>query len=89
MKRARREWEGVGKVDKEMGRCVGCEEEWRRGVRDVVRGCIAGSIALGGLRRGVGEGEGSKVRVEVPGVGAGVGGRYHAWWVVPKVVLPR
>lgn len=84
MKTARKEWEAVGKVAPQMGRCVGCEEAWRKGVRDVLRGCIAGSIAVAAVRREVGgEGKG-RGRVEV--LGAGVGGRYHAWWVVPKVV---
>lgn len=81
LKRARKEWEAVSKVGPETGRFVGCEEGWRKGVKDVLRGCIAGSIAVGAVRRAAGEGEG-KVRVEVPAVG----GRYHAWWVVPKVV---
>lgn len=80
MKTARREWDAVGKVGPEVGRCVGSEEAWRKGVRDVLRGCIAGSIAVGAVRREMG-GKG-KGKVEVPGVGE----RYHAWWVVPRVV---
>ena len=84
MRQARRQWEAVGKVGSEGAGCRGCEGEWRAGVRDVLRGCIAGCIAVGAVRRAVG-GEGDKVRAEVPGVG----GRYHAWWVVPKVVAGK
>ena len=54
-------------------------------MRDVLRGCIAGSIAISAVRKAVGENEADpkgRVRVEVPGVEA----RYHAWWVVPKIV---
>ncbi|KAA6410043.1 MAG: amino-acid N-acetyltransferase subunit Mak10 [Lasallia pustulata] len=56
LKRARKEWEAVSKVGPETGRCVGCEEGWRKGVKDVLRGCIAGSIAVGAVRRAAGRG---------------------------------
>ena len=69
-----------------MARCVGSEEEWRARVKDVIRSCIAGAIVAAGVKKwviaGCSEGE---LKVDVPGV-ADEGGRYHAWWAVPKIV---
>ena len=83
LKTARKEWEAVSKASPETGRFVGSEKAWRAGARDVIRACIAGSIAVGAVRKAVGaDGKMSgDVKVEVPTVAKA----YHAWWVVPKI----
>lgn len=87
MKMARREWEAVSKHSAEAARCQGCEDWWRSSIRDVVRACIAGNIAVATTRKGLVAARGKKVKdvlqVEFPDQGK----RYHHWWVVPSVSL--
>ena len=88
MKAARKEWEAISKVSAETARCAGCEDWWRSSVKDVVRACIAGNIALATARRGLtGLRDGRDVRdafkVELPEKTK----RYHPWWVVPTISI--
>ncbi len=101
IKKARRDWDTLGKLNKEAARCQGCETEWRANVKDVLRACIAAGIAVSAVRKVlVGAGEHARkdnlnakgqldlsmrLRIEIPVAGA----RYHDWWIVPKLhVLP-
>ena len=85
MKAARREWEAVSKTDAKTARCLGCEEWWKSSVRDVVRACIAGNVAVATAKRGMAALKGRDVpdalKVELPEKAK----RYHAWWVVPSI----
>ena len=88
---ARAAWDRVLKAEPEVARCIGSEEGWRAGVRDVMKSAIAVGICVAGLRKWVltgcpNMGERGSCRVELPGVGYGVG-PYHAWWIVPKVMV--
>jgi len=78
----------------EAARCRGCEGEWRKNVKDVLRACIATSIAISTVKKALGDVEakrgekadlGGRLKVDIPETGKG----YHDWWVVPKIsVLP-
>lgn len=87
MKMARREWEAISKQSAEAARCQGCEDWWKSSIRDVIRACIAGNIAVATTRKGLaasrGKGIHDVLQVEFPDQGK----RYHRWWVVPSVSL--
>ncbi|KAL8639196.1 MAG: hypothetical protein Q9228_003743 [Teloschistes exilis] len=83
---ARKEWEALGKLEAEKARCVNCEEWWRASVKDIVRACIACSIAIATMKKAVQTPHGKPMRevlkVEMPGEKS-----YHDFWLVPKVSL--
>ena len=87
MKAARKEWDAISKTDAETARCLGCEDWWKASVKNVVRACIAGSIAVATAKKGVMAASANKLntrdalRVEIPEKEK----RYHAWWVVPNI----
>lgn len=83
---ARKDWEALGKVEAEKARCVNCEEWWRASVKDVVRACIACSIATATMKKAIKTPHTKPVhevlKVEMPS-----GKAYHEFWLVPKVSL--
>ena len=96
IKQARKDWDTLSKMSADKARCRGCEGEWRKNVKDVLRGCIAAGIAISTVKKAldasggeVGNGKGpegnvdlsGRLKVEVPDAGK----RYHDWWVVPKI----
>lgn len=87
MKAARKEWDAISKTSPETARCLGCEDWWKASVRNVVRACIAGNIAVATARKGLMASSGDDrnitdvLRVEIPEKER----RYHAWWVVPSI----
>lgn len=87
IKGARKEWDAISKTDAETARCLGCEDWWRGSVKNVVRACIAGSIAVATAKKGLMAASANNrnirdaLRVEVPEKER----RYHAWWVVPNI----
>ena len=109
---ARKSFETLGKLDAHTSRSVLCEAEWRASVKNAQRACIAASIAVSTLEKGLvsvsptakkadeerRDREEDKLRSRVAGwkvdVPPGNGlpgqtvGRYHDWWVVPKVTAP-
>ena len=84
MKTARKEWEVISKTPAEIARCIGCEEAWRAGTKDVLRSLIAGGIAVATVRKWVAEERGKGKRGKKLKVDLG-GKRYSDWWIVPKV----
>ena len=83
--RARKDFELLSKLDGNTARCLGCEEAWKKNVKDCLRACISASISISMLKKALekaGDTGKEDVRVEVPPVGEG----YHDWWIVPKVV---
>ncbi|KAI9880490.1 MAG: hypothetical protein M1830_002842 [Pleopsidium flavum] len=94
IKQARKDWDVLSKMSAETARCRGCEGEWRKNIKDVLRACIAASIAISTVRKalsemGVKKGErldlSGRLKVDIPVTGKG----YHDWWIVPKIsVLP-
>lgn len=86
-KLARKEWEALGKLDSETARCVNCEDWWRASVKDIVRACIACSIAIATMKKGISNAKGSPLRevltAEIPEAGK----RYHDFWIVPKLSI--
>ncbi|KAL8632754.1 hypothetical protein Q9189_001459 [Teloschistes chrysophthalmus] len=83
---ARKEWEALGKLDAEKARCVNCEEWWRASVKDIVRACIACSIAIATMKKAIQTPHGKPMKevlkVEMPGEKS-----YHDFWLVPRVSL--
>lgn len=91
LKNARKEWEAISKASPTMARTTSCEEWWRADVKNVLRACIAANIAVGSTKKamtGLGKGKGVddvlKVAVSI-GDGDIGQGKYHAFWVVPRV----
>ncbi|KAL8762335.1 MAG: hypothetical protein Q9184_001642 [Pyrenodesmia sp. 2 TL-2023] len=84
---ARKEWEALGKLDAQTARCVNCEEWWRASVKDIIRACIACSIAIATVKKGISNKKGrllpDVLMAEVPEAGK----RYHDFWIVPKLSL--
>ena len=85
LRAARKEWEAVSKVNAEAARCVGCEDWWRLGVKNVLRACITASIMVSTSKEIIAI-AGSKnakdiLKVELAESGKG----YHPWWIVPKI----
>lgn len=87
MKAARKEWDAISKTDPQTARCLGCEDWWKASVRNVVRACIAGNIAVATAKKGLMAPSGNDrnttdiLRVELPEKEK----RYHAWWTVPSI----
>lgn len=88
MKAARKEWDAISKTNPETARCLGCEQWWKASVKNVVRACIAGNIAVATARKGLMTSSSSDdgkiahaLRVEFPKTEK----RYHAWWIVPSI----
>lgn len=85
MKVARKEWDAVSKTDPETARCLGFDDWWKSSMRDVVRACIAGNIAVATAKKAftVLNGRNAKevLKVHLPEKDK----RYHTWWVVPNI----
>ena len=86
MKSARKDWESISKANAEVARCVGCEDWWKTGVKNVLRACIAGNIAVATARKAIinvgNQNVTDFLEVEVARSGTG----YHPWWIIPRVV---
>lgn len=86
---ARKEWDAISKLSAETARCVTCADWWGQSVKDVVRACIACSVAIATVKRGLASAEGGPladtIQVEVPGSEMA----YHPFWAVPKITLKR
>ena len=83
---ARVAWDKVLKAEPEVAQCVGCEDAWRVGIKNVLKSAIAVGVASAGLRKWVsdgGKGSGRDMKVEV---GEGL---YHAWWIIPRTVAGK
>lgn len=87
MKAARKEWDAISKTNPETARCLGCEDWWKASVRNMVRACIAGNIAVAAAKKGLMSSSSADgnitdaLRVELPEKEK----RYHAWWLVPSI----
>lgn len=87
MKAARKEWDAISKTKPETARCLGCEDWWKASVRNMVRACIAGNIAVATAKKGLMSSSSADgnitdaLRVELPEKEK----RYHAWWLVPSI----
>lgn len=87
MKAARKEWDAISKTNPETARCLGCEDWWKASVKNVVRACIAGNIAVAAAKKGLmssssnDENMKDALRVELPEKEK----RYHAWWLIPSI----
>ena len=93
LKNARKEWEAISKASPKIARTTNCDDWWRADVKNVLRACIAANIAVGTAKKavaGVGKGKGVTDVLRVV-VGAEDGDQskagYHAFWVVPKVIV--
>ncbi|KAL9047417.1 MAG: hypothetical protein Q9214_000008 [Letrouitia sp. 1 TL-2023] len=91
MKVARREWDAISKLSAATARCVTCEDWWEGSVKDVVRACIACSVAIATVKRGLAnaEAEGRPLAdvIQVEVVGSEMA--YHPFWAVPKILPKR
>lgn len=84
---ARKEWETISKLDAETARYTNCEEWWRASVKNIIRACIACSIAIATAKKGFQHAKSLSdvLRVEIPRAGK----HYHDFWVVPKLSIQR
>lgn len=85
---ARKEFEGLGRLDAGTARCEGswCEGAWRKDVKDEMKSCVAAGVAVATVKGAVEAAEKAgekelKVKVECLPSEKG----YHDWWAVPKV----
>lgn len=85
LREARKEWDAVSKTDPKTAQCTSCEDWWKSSVRDVVRACITGNIAVATAKKGLanlGKKEAKDIfTVMIPEKE----NRHHAWWVVPSI----
>lgn len=87
MKTARKEWDIISKAHPETAKCLGCEDWWRGSMKDVVRACIAGNIAVATAKKTLLASDSDRkhpkdlLNVRFPEKDR----RYHAWWVVPSI----
>ncbi|KAL8918943.1 MAG: hypothetical protein Q9208_007053 [Pyrenodesmia sp. 3 TL-2023] len=84
---ARKEWEALGKLDAQTARCVNCEEWWRASVKDIIRACIACSIAIATVKKGILNKKGRPLPDVLTAERPEAGKRYHDFWIVPKLSL--
>ncbi|KAI9823326.1 MAG: hypothetical protein M1832_002550 [Thelocarpon impressellum] len=87
---ARKLLDQLSKMDSPSSRAVLCEAEWRSGVRNMLRACIAACIAgtVVGKAFAGGEKEVAQLELEIEvgkGDVGGKGGRYSAGWIVPAI----
>lgn len=84
---ARKEWEAVSKLDPETARYSNCGEWWLGSVKNIIRACIACSIAIATTKKGFQHAKSLSdvLTIELPEAGQ----RYHDFWVVPKLSTRR
>lgn len=82
---ARKEWEALGKLDADTARCVNCEDWWRASIKDIIRACIACSIAIATVKKGILNKKGRLLSDVLTAEILEAGKRYHDSWIVPKV----
>lgn len=84
---ARKEWEAISKLDAKTARYSNCGEWWMASIKNIIRACIACSIAIATTKK---ELEFAKSLSEVLTVEIPESGKlYHNFWVVPKVSIRR
>tara|TARA_R110002003_G_scaffold141_26_gene13063 strand:+ start:21247 stop:22182 length:936 start_codon:yes stop_codon:yes gene_type:complete len=87
LKAAKEAFAEAKKLGARAARAEGVEKAWGKDVQGKLASCVALGIAVAGVKDAVGkreDGGGVRVRIEVPGCGAGK--RYAEGWVVVKVV---
>ena len=85
-KAAKKDWAAVSKTKSDVARVRGCEKWWRAGVESVLKSTIVASLGVKWAQEVVGVAESlEEVKGKLRLKGEGLGGKYHAWWVVPEV----
>ncbi|KZF20686.1 putative amino-acid N-acetyltransferase subunit Mak10 [Xylona heveae TC161] len=91
---ARRDFEQLARMDADEAGlfCRAIEPEWRAGVKDALKACISASLATVTAAKtidvsGKSQPQSSNISVQIPDVDTP--GRYHDWWVVPKVDIVK
>ncbi len=82
---ARKEWEALGRLDAETARCGNCEDWWRASIKDIIRACIACSIAIATVKKGILNKKGRLLSDVLTAENLETGKRYHDSWIVPKL----
>lgn len=82
---AKKDWEAISKAKAEVARCVGCEDWWRTGVKNVLRACIAGNIAVATARKAVTNADTRRMKDILKAEIVESGKGYHAWWIIPRI----
>ncbi len=85
LKTARKDWEAISKANAEVARCVGCEDRWRTGIKNVLRACIAGNIAIATAKKGLTNAGTKSVKDVLKAELVESGKGYHAWWIIPRI----
>ncbi|KAL8670100.1 MAG: hypothetical protein Q9168_005345 [Polycauliona sp. 1 TL-2023] len=84
---ARKEWEGLSKMDTQAAGCINCADWWSKSVKDVVRACIMCSIAISTTKKAVTNTQGKPVKKMIQAEMPEDGKNYHDFWVVPKLSI--
>ena len=87
---ARKAWEKVSKASAESAACIGSEDQWRRGVKQIIRAAVVAGITGAKVRQwvldGAREGE-IKIRVDNGVLDEETRAGLAAPWVVPEAVV--
>lgn len=84
---ARKEWEAISMLDPDTARYSNCGEWWMLSIKNIIRACIACSIAIATTKKELqyARSLNEVLKVEIPEPGE----LYHTFWVVPKVTIRR
>lgn len=85
LREARKEWDAVSKTDPKIAQCMNCEDWWKSSVRDVVRACITGNIAVATVKKGLTNSSPKEAKDVFTVMMPEKEKRHHAWWVVPSI----
>jgi hypothetical protein len=87
-RRSRQSLELMAKANAEIAMCVGCEGNWRKGVKDVARGAIVVGVIASQTKKWVVDGaQKGGLQLKMPqDMAKGVPGGTAACWAVPSIV---
>lgn len=77
----------MSKIDPKIAQCMSCEDWWKSSVRDVIRACITGNIAVATVKRGLTNSSTKEVKDVFTVMMPEKEKRHHAWWVVPSILV--
>lgn len=87
LREARKEWDAVSKTDPKTAQCINCEDWWKSSVKDVVRACITGNIAVATAKKGLEYSSKKEAKDVLTVMIPAKEKRHHAWWVVPSILV--
>lgn len=85
LRESRKEWDAVSRTDPKTAQCMSCEDWWKGSVRDVVRACIIGNIAVATAKKGLVNLRRKEAKDVFTVMMPEKEKRHHGWWVVPSI----